>query len=95
MHDSRGVPIYPGDLLRSPHFVERNGRKHYLYHVAVADGDRMDMVPTCHLEASKVAGGGRCPLTLAIARGTLVIHGHGPEPHLDYTDRPKAGEDAE
>lgn len=34
-HDSNGVPIYPGDLLRTFHFTGPRRRKWYLYHVAV------------------------------------------------------------
>jgi hypothetical protein len=94
-HDRRGVPIYPGDLIRSFHFRERpggksRGRIHYLYHTAVLVGDRLEMVPTSHLEPSMVKGGGRCRLSQELVADAEVISGHGPGECLDYLDRPRA-----
>jgi len=30
LHDKRGVPIYPGDLLKTHHFTDGRGRKYWL-----------------------------------------------------------------
>lgn len=62
LFDKRGVPIYPGDLIRSYHFRDRR-RTYYLYHTATMKDGGMYMVPTDHLEPSKVAGGGSCYMT--------------------------------
>lgn len=86
-HDQRGFPIYPGDLLRSPHFKDRRGRNHYLYHVAVCEDGAMWMVPTSHLEKTAVAGGGRCLLSDDHAAACRIINGHGPGDCLDFEDR--------
>lgn len=88
-HDSKGVPIYPGDLLRTPHFRDRRGRLHYLYHTVVETDDRLEMVPTSHLEPSKRDGGGRCWLSREMAGATRVISGYGPGDFLSYEDRPR------
>ena len=86
--DLNDVPIYPGDLLRSLHFVA--GRKrYYLYHTAVFCDGAMWMVPTSHLERTKISGGGRCLLSDDLARFVAIIHGAGPKPYLSYEDRPK------
>jgi hypothetical protein len=91
--DCRGVPIHPGDLVRTDHFRERNGRRHYLYHVAVwnAAEQTMELVPVSELEPKLRDRGGRCWLMEATIRGSnaRVIHGHGPGDCLDYTDRPR------
>lgn len=89
MHDMKGVPIYPGDLLRSFHFVGMRRKVHFLYHVAVADGAGMRMVPTCHLEPTKRAGGGETALSKGMAAACEVIHGHGPGDILSFEDRPR------
>ena len=91
VHDKNGVPIYPGDLIKSFHFTDRNRKRWYLYHVAVwnAETENMEMVPTSHLEPSKVDGGGRCWLQQDYMGDAEVISGHGPGDYIDYTDRPK------
>ncbi len=90
-YDRRGVPIYPGDLLRTDHFVEPNGKKHYLYHVAVENDGHLEMVPTSHLAGPKwVRGGGRCWLSaVSTERMVVIISGYGPGDYLDFTDRPR------
>ena len=89
-YDSRGFPIYPGDLLRSFHFMgSRYGRYYYLYHVAVLRDGELDMVPTAYLEKSLIAGGGRCHLTERLAAETEIINGSGPGKCLDFRDRPR------
>jgi hypothetical protein len=91
--DKRGVPIYPGDLLKSFHFQGARWRKkYYLYHTAVYENEAMWMVPTSHLEPTKVKGGGKCLLSDDLAGEAEVIAGCGPEDFLDYTDRPKRGD---
>jgi hypothetical protein len=59
-HDSNGVPIYPGDLLRTFHFTGPRRRKWYLYHVAVYDTQvgAMRMMPVEYLEPSVKREGG-------------------------------------
>lgn len=92
-HDKRGVPIYPGDLLKSYHFTGwkrgKWGQRYYLYHVAVwrEDEQTMEMVPTSYLEPSKRNQGGRCWLTQEHAKTVEVISGCGPGNVLDHTDR--------
>lgn len=93
-YDSKGVPIYPGDLVRSYHFTGARWRKkYYLYHVAVWDAakERMGMVPTSHLEPTLQGFGGDCTLETYMRHSveSRVIHGRGPGDCLDYTDRPK------
>jgi hypothetical protein len=92
--DCNGVPIYPGDLLRTPHFRDRRRRLHYLYHVAVQEtvGKHvaLRMVPTQHLEPTLVSGGGACLLSPEMAAAAEVIDGHGPGKVLDFRDRKKA-----
>jgi hypothetical protein len=68
LHDSKGYPIYPGDLLKTFHFRGCRKRLHYLYHVAryVRPDDAlgagyMRMMNTCELEPTK-AGQGGCPM---------------------------------
>ncbi len=36
--DSKGVPIYPGDLLRDLHFIGPGRKRNYLYHVVTEHG---------------------------------------------------------
>jgi hypothetical protein len=87
--DRKGVPVHPGDLLRHPHFTARLRRQRFfLYHTAVLRDGVLWMVPTCHLEPTLAGGGGTCPIT-AGRHDFEVIAGHGPPPHLDYTDRPR------
>lgn len=94
-HDKNGFPIYPGDLLRSLHFVGARRKKYWLYHVVTAPPDRagtslpLYLVPTSHLEPTKQAGGGRCPLTEDMASSMEILAGHGPGDILDYEDRPR------
>ena len=87
--DKRGVPVYPGDLIRSPHFKDRRGRQYWLYHVAVYRDGALFLVPTSHLEPTQVKGGGSCLLSQDLLRDARVIDGHGPGDCLDYTDRPR------
>lgn len=62
VYDKRGIPIRKGDLVRSPHFVGRRNKMHYLYHVIVEEDGVLFMVPTSHLEPTMRNWGGKCPL---------------------------------
>lgn len=87
-YDHKGIPIYPGDLLRTPHF-QTSKRKYYLYHTAVCIDGVMWMVPTSHLEPTLVASGGKCMLSDAHAAEAEIISGFGPDEYIDYGDRPR------
>lgn len=87
--DSRGVPIYPGDLIRSYHFTGARNKRYYLYHTAVYQDGGMWLVPTSHLEPAKVASGGKCLLGQDLMAEAEVISGYGPGECVDYTDRPR------
>ena len=91
VHDKNGIPIYPGDLIRSFHFIGPRRKRYYLYHVAVWNKDKgtMEMVPASELEPSLVGRGGRCWLMQDYMADAEVIDGHGPGDFLDYSDRPK------
>ncbi len=86
LHDMNGVPIYPGDLLRTFHFTGARRKRHWLYHVAVNEiGGRLRMVPTSHL--ADPSGGGACLMSDAMARECEIISGHGPGDILSFEDR--------
>ncbi len=89
--DIRGVPIYPGDLIRHYHFTGARKKRYYLYHVAVwnAEQETMEIVPVYHLEPSKAKEGGRCWLTENVMMEPEVIHGYGPPGFLSFEDRPR------
>jgi hypothetical protein len=91
IHDRNGVPIYPGDLIRSDHFRDRRRRMHYLYHVACwnEQHETIEMVPTCYLNPTTKPTGGRCWISEGLMRIAEVIHGHGPGCYLSFEERPK------
>ncbi len=92
VYDKHGRQIYPGDLIKSFHFQGRRWRKkYYLYHTAVEEKGRLWLVPTAHLEPTKVSGGGKCQLCQEIidANDGEIILGYGPGDILDYKDRPR------
>ena len=101
-HDKRGIPIYPGDLLKVYHYRQAKRRqKRYLYFVAIFDAEvgAMRMIPVDHLEPTirddKAHQVGMCLLNDKHARGIDVISGTGPEALMDYDERPrKAREEA-
>lgn len=45
LYDIKGIPIYPGDLLRTYHFTGRRNKIYYLYHVATKDGHGLRLLP--------------------------------------------------
>lgn len=91
VNDRFGIPIHPGDLLKSFHFQGARRKKYYLYHVAVHVNDEtgMEMVPVSHLQPDKVKSGGRCRLNQDLGDNAEVIAGYGPGNLLDFTERPK------
>lgn len=94
-HDRRGIPIYPGDLLKSKHFYCRAERRwYYHYHVATFEdtwghGRRMMMTPTQWLDPSDKRCGGRCAISQDLMDNAEVISGHGPGATLSHYDRPR------
>jgi hypothetical protein len=91
LHDTNGVPVYPGDLLKSYHFTGRRNKRYFLYHTAVYRDGAMYMVPTCHLEPTKLSGGGSCMLTQELLLESEIIAGHGPG-DMHYEDRAKVAD---
>jgi hypothetical protein len=87
--DKHGIPIYPGDLLRTFHFRGKRRKIYYLYHVAVWDAkyECMSMVPVSYLEPTRANRGGQCWLSQGIE--TEIIDGTGPGDFLCHTERPK------
>ena len=69
IRDCKGREIFHGDLIRSPHFKERNGVMRWLYHVVyLRDNGFMEAVPFAKVVTGN-DGGGRfwvrpgCPIT--------------------------------
>lgn len=97
LYDKNERPIFPGDLLRSFHYTGARRRRLYLYHVAVATESGMDAVPACHLEPSKIKGGGRCQMDAKMSANFEIIQGLNLRPTPDaagketqaYYERPK------
>lgn len=91
-HDSKGIPIYPGDLLRSFHFRGARRRIYYLYHVALMIDGAMRMVGVCEVPEvidgkSKLPG---CLMSQDLAIKTTILHGFGPKKeYVDFEDRPR------
>ena len=54
VYDRRGIPIMPGDMLRSVHFKDYRRRWNYLYHVV---NDAMVAVPLAQAIGGKADGG--------------------------------------
>lgn len=89
-YDLKGVPIFPGDLLRTFHFIGSRRKRHYLYHTVVNEDGYLCMVPTCWLETPLQKGGGKAMLKyMHPEKESEVIAGNGPEPYLSYEDRPR------
>ena len=90
-HDKRGVPIYPGDLLKTFAFTGSRRKKYWLYHIAVFNKryGTMQIVPVSELEPTKRGQGGCAWLTIEQAADAEVIYGHGPGDCLDFSERPR------
>lgn len=91
VYDKNGVPVYPGDLVRTFHFTGPRRRRFYLYHTAVCVEGHLRLIPTSHLEPSKIKGGGTCWLRQELMEYAEVIDGCGPGDCLDWTERAKQG----
>lgn len=94
LYDTKGVPIYPGDLIRSYHFTGARNKRFYLYHVVTKGVGGLYGVPTEWLamnESERRSSGGRFRIDQESldSNESTVIAGFGPRPCLDYTDRPK------
>ncbi len=89
VHDRAGYPIYPGDLIRTPHYQDRRGKMKYFYHTAVCENEVMWLVPTCHLEPTLAGKKGRCLLFAELAMMCKIISGSGPGVCTDYRNRPR------
>jgi len=89
--DMHGIPIYPGDLLKTFHFTGPRRKKYYLYHVAVFDtaATAMRMMPASYLDPAIHRTGGDPLLSDGLAAGAEVIDGRGPDQFLSYDERPK------
>ena len=87
-YDRRGIPIHSGDLLRALHFIGARRKRYYLYHVAVNRDGHWWLVPTGHLDPSRVSGGGDCWLTEESAACRDIIDGTDPG-GLSFERRPR------
>lgn len=89
--DANGIPVYPGDLIRTYHFTGPRRKRYYLYHTAVYKDGAMSLVPVSHLEPSCVRGSdGVCLLLQELMADAEIIHGYGPLPFLYYDERPRS-----
>ena len=58
LHDIKGYPIHPGDLVRTYHFTGRRNKIYYLYHVAKKDKHGLRLLPTEWLGLNNEHDGG-------------------------------------
>jgi hypothetical protein len=73
LFDSKGIPIFIGDLIQTFHFRGARKKKYYLYHSVTCRDGVMRMTPTISLAKGINNGDGECYLhTLANANGILV-----------------------
>jgi len=86
--DAKGIPIHPGDLLKSYHFTGARRKRYWLYHVAVYKGECMEAVPVSHLQPG-MEKGGRYWIREAESSQFEIIHGYGPGECLSFEDRPR------
>lgn len=88
--DKNGIQLHKGDLIRSPHYIGRRRKQHYLYHVVVEENGVLFLVPTSHLEPTLRNLGGRCPLSVYCDTWAAeIISGYGPGGILTFEDRPR------
>jgi len=98
--DSRGIPIYPGDLLRMFHFLGPRRKRYYQYFVAVWDAPvgGMRLVPACHLDPQvrvhPLTRGGSPLLDNDLAAIATIIAGCSINGCLLYDERPRKAEAA-
>ena len=60
--DSKGIPVYLGDLLRIPHFVAARQRKIYMYKKVMLVNDRVYAVSCSHLGVRPVQECHKCSI---------------------------------
>ena len=77
-HDSKGIPIYPGDLLRCHHFTGARRKRYYHYHTAIrigknSDHDSMYAVPTSALQWALQSPDGSYPLEVRDISGACLL----------------------
>ena len=88
VYDSRGYPIYPGDVLRTPHF--RAGRRTYwLIHVAAMVDGRLRMLPARWADPAATHQGGDPLLTQGLADEATIVEGGIVGEWTAFTDRPR------
>lgn len=87
--DAKGIPIHPGDLLKSYHFTGARRKRYWLYHVAVCKSIYMEAVPVSHLQPGNEKGGGRHWILKSDSDRFEIISGHGPGECLSFEDRPR------
>ena len=88
--DSKGIPIYPGDLLKSLHFTGARRKRYWLYHLVVYREGALRMAHPHTLASDKPDYG--CLLSPELAAASTIISGYGPGDCLDYEDRPRRQE---
>lgn len=88
IRDKKGREILPGDLLKSPHYIDGLGRKHYLYHVAALRWDGTLEARPVETLAREMAGG-TFLLTESNAVISEIIYGFDPKTLVDFRDRPR------
>lgn len=89
LHDSRGFPIYPGDLLRTPHFRGARRKQYYMYDVAVMCQGAMRgvAVHNAYKPKSKLPG---YLLSQEHASQSTILCGYGgANNEVSYEDRPR------
>lgn len=89
--DQHGIPLRPGDLVRTPHFRDRSyhGKRRWLYHVVCAvpaPPGCVQLVPACYLAPTVRDTGGRVYVRPGSCWQGEVIYGAGSEP---YEQRPR------
>lgn len=98
MHDKRGVPIYPGDLLKTYHFTGARKKRYYLYHIAFyRDGHMRCQSAQYFGTGSKDHSADILLQSLWVSdeanrtlEQTEVIDGYGPGDYLSFEERPRA-----
>lgn len=100
-YDKHGIPIHPGDLLRTPHFRGPRRRIYYLYHVACLMRDDetgheyLRMVPASRLDLSKRRRGGDPMLSDELASEAEVINGDHVGDAVLIHERPRKKQETE
>lgn len=88
VYDKNERPIASGDLLRTFHFIGARRKRHYLYHTALVRNGKWWMVPTDHMDPTKIKGGGDC--LIGEGSDTEIIDGID-DNGVFFSDRPRRG----